>query len=285
MILDIFIGILVIAVLIYTYIRLKSEEEAYLPIKLIGFYILGTFRFSLNKLAIPLGFIIFLLFFRPTRNIKAKKACAYVGIAVFVVSISAPAVSNAFFERTRFIESNSQNFYHLELRKDFDTISSRLGIKGSIRLNDLRMDYDNVGKIKNLQYEIVSQVVNGFELYNVSHEQDSKNYSVSPVKTDSWIQYPRLPNAAHFFEMIEKISTSDLKTKKSWDYYSISYSHMNVDKNMNRDNKIYRFINNKPVLIPDKDLPHEGDCLLLVGMAKTSSNSYEGKEYVFYMLN
>ncbi|MCG8498960.1 MAG: hypothetical protein MJB12_00940 [Firmicutes bacterium] len=80
--------IIVIALgLIYIYKNYKVDEEDMLGLKLVGYYLLGAFRLNLGALPIPLGFIIYLIAFRPTLNTNAKKYSAYLGIAAFIVGV------------------------------------------------------------------------------------------------------------------------------------------------------------------------------------------------------
>jgi len=46
------------------------DTESNVQLKIVGYFLLGAFTFSLNGFAFPLGFILFLLFFRPTKNRK-----------------------------------------------------------------------------------------------------------------------------------------------------------------------------------------------------------------------
>lgn len=281
------ITIIIVLTLIYIYYRLKSDDEGYLPLKLIGYYFLGTFRFNFNKLSLPLGFLIFLLFFRPQINSRAKKAAAILGLIIFIVGITAPAFSNAYFERTRVINSSSQYFYSMDLKNDFEAITSKLEIKVGCKLDNLNITYENDGKFRDLRYDILSQVENGYIIYHVWLDQTDKKYRIDPVKVDSWVQYPRLSDAFHFFELFDRVSPSDLKTGKSWDYYTInSLGFINIDKNyISNNRKVYNIINGKPAIVPEKSLPYGGDCIIQIGSAKTSENSWEGREYIYYFLN
>jgi di/tricarboxylate transporter len=56
----------------------RADEEEFLFIKLIGYYLLGAFRFNFNEFPLPAGFAVYLLFFRPTLNTETKKIAAYM---------------------------------------------------------------------------------------------------------------------------------------------------------------------------------------------------------------
>ncbi|WP_366922664.1 hypothetical protein MFMK1_003139 [Metallumcola ferriviriculae] len=83
-------SILIIAALVYIYQQRENEEE-YLVLKLIGYYFLGSFRFNINQLYFPLGFIIFLIVFKPNVNRKIKHWAAYLGLAAFLIGLASHA--------------------------------------------------------------------------------------------------------------------------------------------------------------------------------------------------
>lgn len=75
--------IVVIFVLMLLY-RNREEDEGYLGLKLVGYYILGTFNLNVGIL-IPIGFIIWLLLFYPKMNRTIKRYSAIFGLLMMLI--------------------------------------------------------------------------------------------------------------------------------------------------------------------------------------------------------
>ena len=81
--------VIIIIVVSYIAITMKESEEEYYILKIIGYYLLATFRLSLNSLHLPLGFLIWLIFLKnPPLNKKPKTFVALVGLAMFLLSLA-----------------------------------------------------------------------------------------------------------------------------------------------------------------------------------------------------
>jgi hypothetical protein len=80
--------IIVVLILILIY-RNREKDEGNLGFKLIGYYLLGTFNLNFN-IVIPIGIIIWLLFFHPTTNQKAKRYSAIFGLLMMIVGHLVP---------------------------------------------------------------------------------------------------------------------------------------------------------------------------------------------------
>lgn len=76
--------IIIVLVLIMIY-RNRAEDEQYLGLKLVGYYLLGTFNFNFNGIVIPLGIVVYLLAFHPKINTKAKRFAALLGFIMMVI--------------------------------------------------------------------------------------------------------------------------------------------------------------------------------------------------------
>jgi hypothetical protein len=62
----------------------REYDEDLLVLKLIGYYILGSFNFNLNGLILPLGFIIS-LFMRPGENRTIKRGASIFGLIMMII--------------------------------------------------------------------------------------------------------------------------------------------------------------------------------------------------------
>src|SRR4051794_26766781 len=66
-------------------VRKAEEPEPNFPLKIIGYFILGSFAFTFNLISIPLGFIVYLLVFRPKLNVHIKRTASVFGFLTFIV--------------------------------------------------------------------------------------------------------------------------------------------------------------------------------------------------------
>ncbi|MCR2805255.1 hypothetical protein [Paenibacillus soyae] len=62
----------------------RTQNEELLALKLVGYYLLGTFYLSLNGLLLPIGFVIS-LFLRPRSNRGVKRAAAIFGLVLMII--------------------------------------------------------------------------------------------------------------------------------------------------------------------------------------------------------
>lgn len=62
----------------------RSQNEELLALKLVGYYLLGTFFLSLNGLILPIGFVIS-LFLRPRTNKSVKRGAAVLGLVLMLI--------------------------------------------------------------------------------------------------------------------------------------------------------------------------------------------------------
>lgn len=71
---------------IYLLFRSRKEEEEHLVLKLIGYYLLGTFTFSFNGIVLPVGFVIS-LFLNPRQNRSVKRVSAIFGLVIMLLGL------------------------------------------------------------------------------------------------------------------------------------------------------------------------------------------------------
>lgn len=91
--LPILFTVLLVVVLVVLY-RKYSEPENGLAWKLIGYFLLGGFTLSLNDTRLPIGFVIYFLFFqkaKPNRGIKYK--AALLGLLLYVSQLMMPGAA------------------------------------------------------------------------------------------------------------------------------------------------------------------------------------------------
>lgn len=269
-----------IAILIYIYTKYKVENESYLGIKLIGYYILGSFRLNLDKIALPLGFIIFILFFRPKINSNVKRMAAWAGLFIFIFGLLVPYISEVYFERTREINASNTNLYKVEYVKDLSKICDTLKIPASSSIDNFRAEFKKDGSISELWFDLVFPTDKGYNLFRVQLSTKDRKYRINPVKVNEWLQYPQLMPASYVFEMFDKLGLDKIKPTSNYDFYILSLIGNSNFGDLNRP--VFLIQDSEVTNIDQKQLPNDAHCLMLTGMDKVTENSWEGKENIYY---
>ncbi|MDX8366439.1 hypothetical protein [Cytobacillus sp. IB215665] len=98
----------------------KDEVESYFPLKVVGYFILGSFAFSFNQITLPLGFILYILFFRPALNVEVKRMAAVFGVITFtIVHWILPYAINEWQSRPLFIEHELGSVYTINFQDEY----------------------------------------------------------------------------------------------------------------------------------------------------------------------
>lgn len=71
---------------IYILFSKRKEEEELLVLKLIGYYLLGSFNFNINGIVLPVGFFISLCL-KPQKNKSVKRGAAIFGLAMLILGL------------------------------------------------------------------------------------------------------------------------------------------------------------------------------------------------------
>ncbi|TLS51580.1 hypothetical protein EMG79_06620 [Klebsiella pneumoniae] len=77
---------LVLVVGIYFLFQNRDHQEEWLVLKLLGYYILGSFYLNLNGLVLPLGFAVS-LFLKPRENRGVKRGAAVFGLVMMIIGL------------------------------------------------------------------------------------------------------------------------------------------------------------------------------------------------------
>jgi len=217
MFINILTSIILIIMLVCIY-KKRENDETNLGFKIIVYYLLGSFTFRMNEFPVPLGFLIFLFFLRPTTNRSAKHYSAYLGLAFFVLQLILPAVQEYWYERPREIAASSANMYQVPFAKDWLTIQEQLDIDPDARLEKFRAEYQKDGEIIRLSYDAVGQSDNEFVYYDIDFSTETQAYTVKRRKVGpQWLQYDRSVFASRFFEVFDEVQVRNLSPEDSFD--------------------------------------------------------------------
>lgn len=265
--------LIVIIAFIFIYRRYKTDEEEFLMLKLIGYYLLGSFKFNFNSLALPAGFIVYAAFFRPQTNKYAKKAIAYLGLFAFFCGILIPFIEKSYFQRERVVSASSNNIYTIDLNTDHNAIKQKLGINKHTKLEEFQADFENSGVIRRLSYTFLTNDSNGIVLYRVNYSTDKNKYTIRPTKVNQWAQYNRLISEDQFFYVLNNLDLKKAIPKEEYPYYTVrcpgDYSSWGVkdfDNYLIKDKGFKR--------LNDEELPVEGYVFWICGNKRTDEGDH-----------
>ncbi|MBN8208942.1 hypothetical protein JI666_09310 [Bacillus sp. NTK071] len=199
---------------------LKSEEsEPYLLLKLIGYAILGGFTFELGDWKLPLGFLVFLLFFRNIKiNSKVKKRAAYLGVVIYLLSLLIPFIQSTIFEWPREIELKNTNFYSGSLVEEWENVHNELNdIEQGGKITHFKMIMNDKGKMTDLQMDVVENAFSEEIHYRIRLSEDDEKLIVNRRKEER-VQYyqsvePPYTEAVFFLAQIDLIKKPMLEHK------------------------------------------------------------------------
>lgn len=279
-----FLTILAIILLIFFY-RKRKEDESNLGFKILGYYLLGAFSFTINGFTLPLGFLIFLLFVRPNQNVKTKQRVVYLGLAVFLLQLIIPTVEEYFYERPRQVSSSSDNLYNIDFTGDWNTIRHRMQIDSNARLENFHTEYQQNGQIKYLNYDLVSHGEDSFIYYNVVFSTETKAYTIRRHKVgDQWMQFDRSVLANRFFEVLDLVQVRQLLPKHSYQEMALN-SDGDLISYAVEDRKKYLIQENQLKEITNDELPIKGFFITSCGTVKMNETTFGCESEVDYFFD
>lgn len=243
----ILICIVLVLMLIY---RKRESEEAYLGMKVIGYYFLGSFTFNLNMFPIPLGYIIYLMFFKPTQNSKVKKVAVNFGLIVFFASVIIPRVEASIYERDIKLSISSRKVNELNLYDDLQRIRERFDLIKFVGLTDFTMAYDGEGNINYIDYTLkVNKNGENIKYYiRYGRNEINDGYTIRRLKNEN-INEVFSVEADTFLEKIDFIN--DLNSDKVGSDMCIFLA--GFDHDINRQDVLKGSINDKVFYIDEQN--------------------------------
>ncbi|WP_421380851.1 hypothetical protein ACOJQI_18755 [Bacillus salacetis] len=234
-----------------------AEEETNLFLKLIGYSILGSFSFGINQIKLPVGFAVFLLFFKPSMNTKVKKQAALQGLAIFLLSISIPFLQKTIYEWPRKVQLENKNFYSMNLSEEWERIREELDAPSG---NYSSVDYfdtviDKEGNLVKFELSLTEQQNEGFVHYLIELDGD-KDWRIKRYRVSDWMMTPESQEAGDFLRHLDDFSPGVL------DDQSIKYYWIKSDARMTayaiRDQKKYVLTEDGKEEIENEQLPVDG---------------------------
>lgn len=264
-------------------VRKKTEEEAYFPLKIVGYFILASFAFNFNQFTLPFGFIVYLLFFRPKLNVDAKRMATVFGVTAFIlVHWVLPFAINEWQSRPIMIDRELESVYVMNFQDEYKKVKQELKLENNnLRLEDFKVNYVEDGKITDLRWQLLEENDNNYHLYQIRYEADNSRYVVTVSELDSWLQYDQLIEADYFFEHLNILDIKDITLAKGdFSSYVIRSSGQRTYHEVGSDNSF--FISNGEIhLIHEEQLPFEGYYILTFALKKTEEKRDDNGNIIY----
>lgn len=250
-----------IVVLIFIYQK-REEDESYLGLKLFGYSFLASFTFRLQNFPIPLGFIIYLLFFHPKVNRVAKRRAALLGLVFFFVGAVYvyPAVEKYSFERPQEIALGSSNVHQLSFSEEWNKLQTRLNIVEDARLIYINIAFNPDGKLNNINGKFIGMKDYEFIRYSIEYDPiTDKSKILRQKSTQNVPDYHDLVTMTRLFNVVDRVKEKNLLPNTMDDYLMHAEGRMDIGK-MTYE-KVYFIDNNGNVKmdeyenLPIVDLP------------------------------
>jgi hypothetical protein len=288
--------VLLIVIVLFL-VRKKTDEESNFPLKIIGYFILGSFAFNMNQISLPVGFVVYLLFFHPKVNGQVKRKAAVLGVMAFVVVHRIiPIAIEEWENRTITIEHKLDSIYTINLQDENELVKQELNVETDPwRLENLEVNYNENGRITDLNWQLISQNGNSYNLYLIRYATDKQRYEVTHSHSDSWLQYDRLIDADHFFENLNMLDIERMtEAKGNYSSFVIKSSGERIHYGI-ENAKRFIVVDGDVKWLEDERLPVECYYVSTYAMKKTGeerdaqgnikNETFEGTEITDYLFD
>ncbi|MED1785387.1 hypothetical protein P4V43_26550 [Brevibacillus fortis] len=265
---SILLTIILIVLLVFIY-KKREEPETKLGWKVVGYFWLGAFTFKANEIPLPLGFLLFLLVFRPTTNVKTKNRSAYLGLMFFLaLNVIFPAVEKELFERPRDVVAASNNMFQVDFTNDWMKIRDQIKIDEHARLVYFKAHYQKNGQIDRLYYYVVSVSGKDSVYYDINFSADTNRYTIRAEKIGvKGIKYVEFVEASRFFEVLDEVSPRNLSLEQPFEGYTLRFDGEWITDADEYQQK-YVILGKEIKPITSDQLPAEGYSIHLCGKGK-----------------
>lgn len=203
---------LIIGSLVMLY-RKRTDPENGLGWKLLGHMLLGGFTFAINNFKLPLGFVVYLLFFRkPRSNLSVKDKAALLGLLMYVLQLVVPPI-------VHYLDSEPQSLTirHIsakELGADglWKMVAARAAISIQARVDSFDAVLSANGEIKELSFRLTDMDAKGLYTHVWAVYQSSdQSVKLSRSTSEQWAQYSQLMSSDNFIEQFNRLQLLKLK--------------------------------------------------------------------------
>ncbi len=283
---QIVLTVVLLAGLIFIY-KKSNETEELLGLKLFGYYFLGCFRLNINQIAIPLGFLIYLIALHPQVNFRSKRQAAVLGLIFFLIGVAQPAIANYLFQRPIEVKTETAGLYDCDFAKDWQAMKQKFELPDDTKLEDFYAGFEEDGNIRELRYKLICWKDGGLVYYDVNLNKKRKAYVIRRSKLDQWLQYGHLVTASRFFDIVAKLNIQEIRPEKAYAWYCLASEGLSrVFSYAIKDHRIFT-VDDEGVILPlsQENLPVNGYYISVYGMSKIGETSYQGEGYQDYFFD
>ncbi|TYS13326.1 hypothetical protein FZC78_21850 [Rossellomorea vietnamensis] len=245
----------------YIYSRPKTDEP-HILLKLVGCSILGAFSFGFNSIKLPLGFIIFILFLRPNTNFQRKREAAFLGFAVFLISLAIPLLQKTAYEWPRVVELESHHLDKISFEEEWKKVQEELGQGSYAVVESFETTFDKDGELYSLNIKLTELAPDGYVNYHLQLDEE-KNLEINRYRQEKGMLISEESEAIHFFSHLDALSSA-MFNHSGIQYYTIS-SEGNRHGYAVREAQKFSVTDNGLEKIKNHRLPLEGIMLDVCG--------------------
>lgn len=215
-----------------------------------------------------------------------KKKWAFILCIAVAIILAIPVCSKMYFERIRTIEPISTNIYEFDFIDHWKQVTDVLDLNEqaieTARIEELDVNYEISGKIKNMRYSITWKEDEQFYHAYVSFHEVKKIIDVKAIRVSEWLQYANMLSANNLFSNLDKVSIKDLTSKDDYSYYGFSVGVWNNPTIP--DGELFTIEENN--IVPLKsDVPVKGYWIRTYCMEQFEANAYSSAQNQYYLLN
>jgi hypothetical protein len=290
----VYTGILIVSVLFL--VRKRMDVETYFPLKIFGYFILGSFAFHMNEISLPLGFAVYLLLFHPKLNAQIKRKAAFLGFLSFIlVHWLLPFAIDGWNSRAIHIDREIGSVYEANFQEEWELVRKDLKLDNvHLRLKDFQLEYAENGSLRDLNWELIGPIDNTFQIYYVRYNYENGWYSVTRNQVDNWLQYDQLIDTDVFFEHLNLLDIQKITMDKGhYPYYVIRSRGERVTYGDSKDT-LFMIDNGEIKEFYKEQFPVDAYNITTFAMKKTGEQrdkqgnmvgeSYEGTEVSDYLI-
>ncbi|TYS18536.1 hypothetical protein FZC78_03075 [Rossellomorea vietnamensis] len=221
--------ILVLSIIVVLVLYTKSKDaESFLLLKLAGYTCIGAFVLDLDGVKLPLGFAVFLLFFRkPKVNADTKQIAAFAGVHILLLGIFIPHIETMIFQRTHHVDIQDTNFYSGSLADELEHLKDYFHMnRNSTELRGLDMVIQEDGTYKYLSFGLAEDTHKGTVNYSIDLSDDRESFEVSRYKVkedDDYLSNQQFTDA----ELV--LANIDIITPSMFEMEGKEYYHLKTD--------------------------------------------------------
>lgn len=274
--------------LIIAYRRSEEQENA-LGWKLVGYAILGGATLTINAWRIPVGFVIYWLFFRkpklePKPNFKLKQFAALLGLLLFISPLLWPALQGAVGFQGKSETLRDIPIEELGMNGVWKALAAETYVDEEAKVSRYEAIVANGSQVKEIRFELVQRSEKGFIHTHAVYNAETSRLKLDRFTSDEWIQHNRQIEARYFFRTIDELSLFQLKSGMESDLVKLELMSQEPVHYGIKGTEAYTVNESGIHPVTEKDLPVQGVWISVWGEIDTNStsNGWDGNaDYLF----